>query len=185
VSRPIIPDLGFVIDAIPKLKAVPEQKVHLEGKAEEIWDRFYLVWRTTEQSLSPLERAATKRVPSYVLKLGMTYAAMEGTLPQITAGQLTAALMVGNYAAKCARHLIGARFSGADPQRELEGKITAILNQTPGRVVSKRNLHRALARHFRNAEQFNRVVWSMSCSGLLYLRTRERGRVDVSAEPLD
>ncbi len=41
--------------------------------------------------------AAVKRIPLYILKLVMVYAANEGTLSDITRDQLDAVILVGRY----------------------------------------------------------------------------------------
>jgi hypothetical protein len=117
-----------------------------------------------------------------VLKLAMTYTALEGTLPNISAEQLRAPLLLGHYAVKCVRQLIGQRFSGANAFRELEKRI---LDKVSACVITKRNLLRALARHFQNSEQFNRVFEAMVRAGALYTQNCGHGRVNVSVEPLD
>jgi hypothetical protein len=182
MSLPGTPDLEFAITALSELKALPEQEVRLDSEAAQMWDRFYLAWRKT--TVSALEGTATKRIPAYVLKLAMTYSALERTLPEIRVDQLKDALLVGRYAVKCARHLIGERFSGANAFRELEKRITAWVSSAPQRVTTKRNLYRALARHYQNAEQFNRVFDSMVRAGSLYAKPAQRS-LFVSTEPFD
>jgi hypothetical protein len=182
-SRPGIPDLRFVAAKLAELKALPEQEAFLEPTAEKMWDRFYLPWR--KEQFSPLEGAATKRIPAYVLKLAMVFAALEGTLPEIQDEQLRAALLVGKYAVKCVRQLIGERFSGANAFRELEKRILVRVGTAPNHVITKRELYRALARHYQNADQFNRVFESMVRAGTLYRQNLGRGRVLVSTEPFD
>jgi hypothetical protein len=180
IPLPGIPNLQSALAAPIKLKELKQQEACLEPAATRIWDQFYSAWR--KRQFSPLEGAATKRIPAYVLKLAMTYAALEETLPNISAEQLRAALLVGNYAAKCVRQLIGQRFSGANAFRELEKRI---LDKVSAGVITKRNLHRALARHFQNSEQFNRVFEAMVRAGTLYTQTFGRGRVNVSVDPFD
>jgi hypothetical protein len=183
ISRPGIPKLQFAITALTDLKALPERQARLSSKAEQMWDRFYLAWR--KKQFSPLEGAATKRIPAYVLKLAMTYAALEGTLPEIQTEQLKAALLVGNCAVKCVRQLIGERCSGANAFRELEKRILGRVSNAPNHIITKRNLYRALARHYQNAEQFNRVFESMGRAGNLFTQSLGHGRVNVSTEPFD
>jgi hypothetical protein len=183
MPRPGVPNSQFAIEALRRLKALPEQEAYLGPAATLVWDRFYLAWR--KKQFSPLEAAATKRIPAYVLKLAMTYAALEQTLPEIQVEQLRAALLVGNYATKCVKYLISERFSGANALRELEKRILAAVASKPNRTVTKRNLYRALARHYQNAEQFNRVFDSMVRAGSLYTKPQDRGRMNVSTEPFD
>ena len=177
---PGIPNLTAAVSAISRLRTLPEQEARLERQAERVWEQFYLAWR--KEKFAPLEGAAVKRIPAYVLKLAMTYAALEGTLPEIRKEQLSAALVVGAYAAKCTRQLIAVRFSGTNAHRELEQRILAAVGQS---LTTKRNLYRSLHRHYRNAEQFNRVFDSMVRAGSLYTKPVEHGRVYVSAEPFD
>lgn len=179
MSLPGIPNLQFAIAALTELKGLPQQEACLDLKAARMWERFYPAWR--KKQFSPLERVATKRIPAYVLKLAMTYAALEGTLPEIQAEQLKAALLVGNYAVKCVRQLIGERFSGANAFRELEKRILGKVTSAPQHTITKRNLYRALARHYQNAEQFNRVFDSMVRAGSLYIKSDQR-RTYVSTE---
>jgi hypothetical protein len=183
VPRPSIPDLGFAVEAIRTLKNVPEQETALDAGAEKLWDRFYIAWR--KERLSPLETAATKRVPSYSLKLAMVYAALEDTIPVIRAEQLSAAILVVSYASQCLRQLIGERYSGANAHRELEKRIQAAVSRAPGCTITKRELCRALARHYQNAEHFNRVFDSLVRAGDIYTRPQGRGRVLVSTQPFD
>jgi hypothetical protein len=183
MSLPGIPNLQFAIAALKELKALPQQEARLEPKAARMWERFYPAWR--KKQFSPLEGVATKRIPAYVLKLAMTYAALEGTLPEIQAQQLKAALLVGNYAVRCVRQLIGERFAGANAFRELEKRILYKVTSAPQRTLTKRNVYRALARHYQNSEQFNRVFESMLRAGTLFTKSLGHGRVHVSTEPLD
>jgi hypothetical protein len=60
-----------------------------------------------------LYAVAVKRVHVYIRKLAMTYAALEGTLPEINVEQLKAAIAVRVYADACAKELIDARRSAA------------------------------------------------------------------------
>jgi len=183
VSLPGVPNLQFAIDALHELKDVREQEARLDAKAQRIWEAFYLYWR--KEHFAPLEGAATKRIPAYVLKLAMTYSCLERTLPEIQAEQLIAAMQVGRYAARCAQHLIGARFSGANALRELEKRILAVVARSPRLTTSKRDLYRALARHYQNSEQFNRVFESMVRAGSLYVQLSNHRRAYVSSEPFD
>jgi hypothetical protein len=183
IALPKVPDVQFVINALKELKNVGEQEAQLERDAVRIWQAFYSAWRS--EKLAPLEAAATQRIPAYNLKLAMTYAALEGTLPVIRADQLKAALLVGNYAAKCMKHLIAQRFCGTNVFRELENRILAAVVRQPQNTIIKRQLYRGLARHYSNAEQFNRVFDSMVRAGTLFTRVVGHGRVNVSTEPFD
>jgi len=62
---------------------------------EPLWDGVLRTGPWEAEKLQPLTRMAAQRVPQYVLKLAMLYAALEGTVPALTAEQLVAAIMVG------------------------------------------------------------------------------------------
>jgi hypothetical protein len=121
--------------------------------------------------------------PSLHLEAREGLASFERTLPEIRADQLKAAVLVASYAAKCVRQLIAERFSGANASRELEKRILATVAMAARHMTTKRRLYRALARHFKNSEQFNRVFDSMVRAGILYTRLGDHGRVYVSTEP--
>jgi hypothetical protein len=112
ISLPEKPDvhaLRLVTDALTRLSSIALQEAVLDPEARQVWQDFYRVWCETD--LEPLVKAATERIPAYCLKLAMTYAALEQTLPMISAEQLKAAIAVGRYAVHCAGLLIGQRVS--------------------------------------------------------------------------
>ena len=62
----------------------------------------------------------------------MTYAALEGTLPEIGIEQLKAAIAVGVYAAECAKTLVDAQNAILRPEGELEQKFVKWIEEHDG-----------------------------------------------------
>jgi hypothetical protein len=89
--------------------------VQFNKEAERLWDRFYMTWELEERT--GLYAAAVKRIHVYIRKLAMTYAALEGTLPEINVEQLKAAIAVGIYSE--AAYLAGASSHPAKPDPPL------------------------------------------------------------------
>jgi hypothetical protein len=116
IPRPTQPDITILDGIRQKLTAlscVTPTKITLSPQGECLWDEFYIDWNSTDRS--PLLAVAAKRLPVYVLKLAMVYAADEGTLPEIRLEQLQAAIGVVLYAEKCTEHLPGCKRSTAPP----------------------------------------------------------------------
>jgi Bifunctional DNA primase/polymerase, N-terminal/Primase C terminal 1 (PriCT-1) len=110
IPRPARPDysqLRKVHEALNALAQIPASEGQLSGLAGDTWDTFYLDWR--RQDLEASLAAMTKRVPDYCLKLALVYAALEETLPALTAEQIQAATAVGRYAVACTEQLLGHR----------------------------------------------------------------------------
>ncbi len=131
IPRPLRPDatlIGAVEDALADLAGMAEIDCSLSDDARALWDDFCGAWEV--EAWAPLTRAAVKRVPQYVIKLGMLYAAFESTLPEITAEQLKAAILVGHYAAHCADTLMRELKPGGFRSR-LETRILEIVTETP------------------------------------------------------
>jgi hypothetical protein len=140
------------------------------------WDKFYRVWDAEESRRDPLLLAAVKRIPAYILKLAMLYAALE---------QLEAAILVGRYGEDCAKELLSLQNSGTNPRKELERRILALVDAEPSGAVTKREIYKRLWRHYPDAEAFNRAFDSLVRAGELFTKHEGRGRVRVSREPLD
>jgi len=114
----------------------------------------------------------------------MVYAAAEGTLPQITFDQLKAAILVGRYGEECAKELLTLQNAGTNPRKELERRILAFVGAKGDHFPTKREIYRALARHYRDSEEFNRAFDSLVRAGMLFIRDKGRSSCLVSAEPL-
>lgn len=159
----------------------------LDAEAEVLWDKFYRALDGAESREDPLLNVAVKRIPSYILKLAMLYAASENTLPEIQADQLSAAILVGHYGAACVKELLSLRHMGISPRKELERRILAYVGFQEGQIVTRRQIYRALARHYKDAEEFNKAMDSLQRAGELFLGRLlgDRGTVWVSTRPLD
>jgi HAMP domain-containing protein len=154
------------------LDQVPHGEVTLSPEALAIWKEFYKIWRETD--FDPLTKAATKRIPAYILKLCLVYAALERTIPQITLDQLMAAIAVGHYAAKCTAALTGQRQSVGEEGR-LEEAIRKFLRE---RDHTKRLLHQRLSGRVRSTT-FNRVIEAMTRTGEIELLPGARSDQEI------
>jgi hypothetical protein len=184
LPRPESPSLGPIVGGVENLLAVDPCEARLEAEAARLWDKFYREWRGAEMKDDSLLHVAVKRVPSYVLKLAMLYAAGEGTLPEIRADQLSAAILVGQYGAECASELLSLQHAGTSPRKELERRILALLRAENS--TTKREIYKRLWRHYKDAEEFNRAFDSLQRAGEIFTSTSVggRGSVRVSLEPL-
>jgi hypothetical protein len=178
------PNLEAILRAVEELAGVGPCQTHLETKARELWVKFYEAWEAEESKRDPLLLAAVQRIPAYVLKLAMLYASAEGTLPTITCDQLAAAILVGLYSEGRAADLLSLQHSGTSPRKELERRILAFMNAQPGKTTTKRAIYRALQRHYKDSEDFDRAFRSLERAGELFTTSMHRGSVGVSTEPL-
>ena len=171
IALPEMPDLGKISDAVNRLSGIQSCQAHFSPEASDLWRAFYAAWDTEEKRHDSLTLAAIKRIPAYVLKLGMVYAAFEATLPEITLDQLAASIQVGHYGQRCAGELLSLQNAGTNPRKELERRILAFVSNQPGRHTTKREIYRLLRRHYRDAEDFNRAFDSLVRAGELFTRT--------------
>ena len=125
--------------------------------ARRLWEHFYISWEQRERT--GLYAAAVKRVHVYIRKLAMTYAALEGTLPEINVEQLKAAIAVGVYAAECAKVLVDAQTATLRPEGELEQKFLKWIQEHEG--AKKRNMQQTLSKLTGGRETFNRVLLNL------------------------
>lgn len=149
------------------LETIRSGACSLTPDALQIWERFYHAWRATERD--PLSQAATKRIPAYMLKLGMLYAALEKTVPSITADQIKAAIAVGHYAARCADRLMGQHHTQSEEGR-VEEAIRRFLRE---RAHTKRELKHRLSGRVK-ASLYVKVLESMARSGEVLLTSGNR-----------
>jgi len=180
---PETPNLEAVSRAVDALADTQPCEARFDAKARALWEKFYLAWDAEEQRRDPLLLAAAKRIPAYVLKLGMVYAALERTLPEITSEQLSASILVGRFGEECTRELLSLQNAGTNPRKELERRILAFVARQSS-VPSKREVYRALARHYKDTEEFNRALDSLVKAGVLFTKEIERGSILVSAGPM-
>jgi hypothetical protein len=179
------PSLDATSRAVDALAAIQPCEARLDGKARALWEKFYGAWDAEESRRAPLVLAAVKRIPAYVLKLAMLYAAAESTLPEITCDQLAAAILVGRYGESCATELLSLQNAGTNPRKELERRILALVDAEPGGMATKREIYKRLWRHYPDAEAFNRAFDSLVRAGELFTKHEGRGRLWVSREPLE
>lgn len=166
ISMPAKPDsflLGEVKRSLDTLDALEPCECFLTPDALALWDAFYKSWRTTE--FEPLTKAATKRIPAYILKLTMAYASLEKTVPTITADQLISAIAVGHYAAECANLLMG-QHRQASTQGRCEARILKVLD----RPMARWQVHRRISGEF-TAEEVRRAFVALEHVG----RIRQAG----------
>jgi hypothetical protein len=183
MALPEAPVLDGISRAVDGLAAIAPCEARLTPQASELWHAFYRAWDATESKRDALTVAAVRRIPSYALKLAMTYAALERTLPQIELDQLAAAIQVARYGEWCARELLALQNAGSNPRKELERRILAFVSRQPGKSASKREIYRNLHRHYRDAEEFNRAFDSLRRAGELFEATIGR-TISVSLEPI-
>lgn len=158
--RPDFHKLTAVHTALARLDTLTPCEVKLTPEAAQMWGKFYRVWRTTDRET--LLKAATERVPAYCLKLSMTYAALEQTLPEITGPQLKAAIAVGHYSTKCLEMLLKARTT-ATRQGTCEQAILRVLEDANKALPAWRIHHRTGGRF--TAEEINRALLALERLG--------------------
>jgi endonuclease III-like uncharacterized protein len=132
-------------------------EARFDTAARRLWERFYMSWEQRERA--GLYAAAVKRVHVYIRKLAMTYAALEGTLPEIGIEQLKAAIGVGVYAAGCTQVLVDAQNAILRPEGELEQKFLKWIKEHEG--VRKRYMQQTLSKITGGCETFNRVLMNL------------------------
>jgi hypothetical protein len=160
IADPIEPfpsDLGPVKSALLGIKDLKPCRARWSAAAQKDWQGFYADLQTREQS--GLLEAATKRLHVYVRKLAMAYAAVEGSLPEISRDQLQAAISVIDYGARCTERLIDLQAAQSKPLGELEQRFKAWIAKHQGDRV--RRLQQKMHRYCGDAETYNRVLQSL------------------------
>jgi hypothetical protein len=181
---PESPFLEAISRAVDALETITPCEARLDAKARVLWEGFYRAWDDEESRRDQLLLAAVKRIPAYALKLAMLYAAQEGTLPEITCDQLSAAIRVGRYGENCTKELLSLQNTGTNPRKELERRILELLDSEPTGITTKREIYKRLWRHYPDAETFNRAFDALHRAGELFTKSAGRGSVWVSREPL-
>jgi hypothetical protein len=180
---PESPRLDPISSAVDVLAAIQPCEARFDTKARALWENFYYAWDAEESRFDPLLLAAVKRIPAYILKLAMLYAALEGTVPEIQCDQLAAAILVGRYGEDCAKELLSLQNSGTNPRKELERRILSYVRAHKDGFPTKREIYRALARHYRDSEEFDRAFNSLVRAEELFSVNVQRGSTLVSTEP--
>jgi hypothetical protein len=180
IPLPSVPDLKGVRATLDALSGIQGGSARLSPKATELWQRLYPTWEMAQDKRDPMLRVALERIPPYTLKTGMVYAAFEQTFPQITRDQLRAAILVGDFCAKCAAELLSLQNAGTNPTKELERRILDFVTQQPQKQAKKRQIYRALWRHYTCAEQFDRSFRALVRTGELCEQLGGKGSSLVS-----
>ena len=149
--------LQRVRDSLARLSEIQSVQARFDRTAGQLWERFYVSWEQLERT--GLYAAAVKRVHVYIRKLAMTYAALEGTLPEISFDQLKAAIAVGVYAAECARVLVEAQSATLRPEGQLEQKFLEWIARHEG--ARKRQMQQTLSKLTGGCEVFNKVLLNL------------------------
>jgi hypothetical protein len=171
IPNPSTPD-GAALDrvraALERLSEIREVEARFNAKAAVLRERFYESWEQEERT--GLHAAAVKRVHVYIRKLAMTYAALEGTLPEINIEQLKAAIAVGLYAAECARVLLEAQSAHlrSASASELEQKFLSWVEKHEG--ARKRHMQQTLSKFTGGCEVFNRILLNLTRADRIEIR---------------
>ncbi len=174
---PVSPDAVEAIrERITALSQVTPCAATLSPEASRLWDAFYFDWETTDRSA--LLAAAVKRIPTYVRKLAMIYAADEGTLPIINLEQLQAAIAVGKYSEICTKRLLDLQAKGSSQMGELEERFIRYIKHHDG--VEVRQMQQTLSKYTGGAEVFNKVMWNLVRSDRIEIRQNGRRRAYIT-----
>ena len=131
------------------------------------WDDFYLDFKAKAAHLEPLTAAATKRIPTYAMKLVLVYAAFEGTAPHINEDQIDAAIQVANFGFECAETLIKSQRPFTVQSRAEE----VVLRALKGRNLPVWKIHHVVGGRF-SAEDMARAIKALQGTGVIV----EKGR---------
>lgn len=180
IPFPCEPDLTMIAMKVDALEKVANGPARPSADARGLWEAFYRAWESAQQKRDPMLRVAVERIPAYVIKVAMVYGAFEGSLPEITRDQLGASVLVGDYCTNCAEELLSLQNSGTNPTKELERRILAFVTQAPSRQTTKREIYKALWRHYSDASQFDRSFRALVNAGELHAEPGPRGTWLVS-----
>jgi phage/plasmid primase-like uncharacterized protein len=158
-AKPNQEALAEVRRHLQRLATLPPIELFFMHDAQALWRDFYLAWKGT--SWPELTTAATKRIPTYIVKLSMVYAALEGT-SLITADQVAAAIQVGHYGAHCANLLMN-RHRQQGVQSKCEARVLAGLRERP---LPAWKIHRAISGSY-SAEELARALRALLAAGAI------------------
>ena len=161
-NKPDAEELRQALDALAFPDIPSLQEAILSEDAQVLWKKFYHTWRSTE--LEPLLKALIERIPAYTLKLAMTYAALEQTLPVISKAQLKAAIAVGHYAVRCAELLLQQR-TGSSRRGACEKAVMSVY-QDSNKPSPMWKVHRKVGGRF-SAEEIDRTHRALERLGVL------------------
>lgn len=180
IPLPSEPDLTAIQAKVDALAEIPGGEARLNHEAVGLWETFYSAWEAEQQRRDQMLRVTVERIPAYILKIAMVYAAFEYTLPTITYSQLRAAILAGHFCTRCAEELLSLQHAGTNPTKELERRILAFVVRQPRRRTTKREIYRALSRHYSNAAEFDRSFRALERAGELLAEPVGKGSWTVS-----
>jgi hypothetical protein len=161
--------LQRVRGSMDRLNRIPPTQALFSPSAIRLWEGFYIDWEDKQgKERIGLYGAATKRIHVYIRKLAMTYAAVEGTLPEITLDQLRSAMGVGLYCAECARLLVDAQNAAIRPEGQIEQRFIDWIRRHPG--ARKRYMQQTLSKVAGSCEVFNRVLVALARADMIEIR---------------
>ena len=158
-AKPNPDALAEVRGHLQRLADHPSRELFFMPDAQAIWNAFYLAWKST--SWPELTTAAIKRIPAYIVKLSMIYACLEGT-SLITTDQVSAAIKVGHYGAKCADQLMN-RHRQHTVQGKCEARVLRVLEQTD---LPPWRIHRQISGGY-TAEELARAIRALEAAGAI------------------
>ena len=158
-AKPNPEALAEVRGHLQRLTEHPATELFFMPEAQALWKDFYIAWKSTQWS--ELTTAAVKRIPAYIVKLSMVYACLEET-SLITADQLSAAIKVGHYGAKCADRLMN-RHRQVTVQGKCEARVLAVLED---RDLPAWKIHRRISGSY-SAEELTRALRALSAAGVI------------------
>lgn len=170
-AKPHADAITTVRNDLQRLLTLPQMELFFTPEAETLWANFYHAWKSTHWP--DLTAAAVKRVPTYIVKLAMTYACLEGS-NLISKDQLEAAILVGGYGAKCADRLMN-RHRQATIQGKCEARVLAALKDQD---LPAWKVHRSISGSY-SAEELTRALRALDAAGVI----REIGKT-VRNEPI-
>lgn len=180
IPLPSEPDLEGIRTRIDALAEAHQGNAHLAHDADELWKTFYSSWEAKQQKRDQMLQVTVERIPGYILKIAMVYAALERTLPEITNDQLKAAILAGNFCTQCAEELLSLQHAGTNRTKELEKRILAYVASQPNRQTTKRMIYRSLHRHYSNATEFEHSFRALVNAGELFAEAAGKGKWIVS-----
>jgi hypothetical protein len=182
IALPTAPDLSGIVRAIGGLENFVPTVCHLDNEGIGMFGEFYRAWTEAEKTREDLSRAATQRLPGYILKLGMAYSCLEETVPLITSSQLNSAILVAKFAESCVVDLLASQHQGASAKKDLEQRIVDYVRTHPG--VTRRTVRRALQRHYDDLESFNRTFEYLVKAQELFIQKGWSKRGTVTVDPI-
>jgi hypothetical protein len=154
--------LSRVRERLKHLDKLDACEGRLTADAEGVWNAFYMAWKETTRLLDPLTAAVTKRIHTYAIKLALTYAALESTLPDITCEQIVAAIKVAHFGLKCGEHLVRGRQQFSTPGR-CEKAVAKALEHAD---LPPWKIHRQIGGRF-TSEDLSRTLRAMQTTGAI------------------